>query len=513
MNIAMQVKAKIKKYLNYALYLFIFLLPWQTRLIWHEGTINGQYWEWGSLSLYGTEILLGFLFLGTIYAYWDKLSSKKYWAGLWRNYKVLWIALGVMWLATLFSSFNAILPYLTWYGLLRLSEVIVLVFLIFTISFKYLYLNLAFIISGALQTVLALSQWFLQRNIIVSKWLGLPNLEAYTPGTAVIEYIKLAVINGTSGEFWHRWLRAYGSFPHPNILGAFLLIVVLISLAVYLQRNYGWIKLVSSLVASFIFTGLLLTFSRSAWLVFLVSFVIMNLFVFLYFPKTEVEKEKKSDNVFAMMKFIAFVGMIVVAFVAVYPDHFYTRTHVETRLEEISYKDRLWQYKNAINIIPENMFFGGGMYNYSLYLPNHMVDYSLEQPGGKMEVNYSEMIKQGDDGRQVLDYQPVHNLYLLIWAELGVFAWLAFIGLLAWLLGLLLYRYKYLMKDSILLGYSLAFGALLMTALFDHYWWTIWSGVALFWLVIALLFKRYYYRRRVEVKKIVTAKTLSEDEI
>ena len=508
----MLAKAKIKNYLNYALYLFIFLLPWQSRLIWHEATINGKYWEWGSLSLYGTELLLGLIFLVTIYAYWDKLTSKKYWTGLWRNYKVLWIALGVMWVAALISMFNAILPYLTWYGLLRLTEVIVLVFVVLTISFKYLYLNLAFIVAGAVQTALALSQWFLQKNIIVSKWLALPKLESFSPGTAVIEYAKEAVIDGSTGTFWHRWLRAYGSFPHPNVLGAFLLIVVLISLAVYLQRNYGWVKLLASLISSFIFTGLLLTFSRSAWLVFALTFIIFNVFIFFYSPKTKLEKDKKSDNVFAIMKFIAFVAMIIVAFVAVYPDHFYTRTHVETRLEEMSYKDRIWQYKHAINIIPEHVFLGGGMYNYSLYLPSHMVDYNLEQAGAKMEINYKMMIEKGNGERQVLDYQPVHNLYLLIWAELGMFAWLAFIALMAWLLGLLLYRYKYLMKDQILLGYSLAFMALLTTALFDHYWWTIWSAMALFWFIIALTFKRYYYRRRLELKRLLKLKAREERE-
>jgi len=283
-------------------------------------------------------------------------------------------------------------------------------------------------------------------------------------------------------------------------LGAFLVIVVLISLAVYLQRNYGWLKLFASLVSSFIFIGLLLSFSRSAWLVFALTFFLMIFFVFLYFPKKDKDKEQKSDNIFAIIKFLAFAITIVVAFVAVYPDHFYTRTHMDTRLEEISYKDRVWQYKHAINIIPSHMFFGGGMYNYSLYLPTHLVDYDLQQPGGSMEVNYTKMLEDGNGQRQVLDYQPVHNLYLLIWAELGLFAWLAFIVLLSWIVGLFVYKYKYLMKDPILLGYFSAFMALLLTSLFDHYWWTIWPSMMLYWLILALTVKRYFYQYRLEHK-------------
>ena len=444
--------------------------------------------------------LLGILFLGTILVYKEKLRDKNYWKLLWNNYSFLWIALGIMWIATFFSSFNAIVPSLSYYGLFKLTEGIILVWIILTMTFKYLYLNFALIAAATVQTALALSQWFLQKNVIQTKWLGLGELSANMKAAAVIEYLKYTENSAVVGEFWHRWLRSYGAFPHPNILGGFLLIVVLIALGVYLHKSYGWTKLFSSLLASFIFTGLLLTFSRSAWLAFSLSFILMVILIFLYKTKTKVEAEKKSDNVFAILKYVFIIFGIVIAFVAVYPDHFYTRTHMGTRLEEMSYKDRTWQYKTAINIIPKNVFFGGGMYNYALYLPHNIIDFDLQQPGGMVNVQYSALVENHNDKREAIAYQPVHNLFLLVWAEIGVFACLALLGLLAWIFGALLYSYRFLSKDMILLGYSLAFLALGLTAMFDHYWWTNWSSMALFWLIIALTIKRYYFCKKREMK-------------
>ena len=36
------LKNKLRQYLNYFLYLFVFLLPWQTRYIFFSGEINCQ---------------------------------------------------------------------------------------------------------------------------------------------------------------------------------------------------------------------------------------------------------------------------------------------------------------------------------------------------------------------------------------------------------------------------------------------------------------------------------------
>jgi O-antigen ligase len=484
---------KIKEVASWLLYLFVFILPWQTRWIWHEGKINGEYWEWGSFSLYGTEILFWLVLILTIVGNYQLFVKKDYWKNLWNKYYYLLIGLGVLLISGAGSLLNAADLPLAAYGLFRLFEMALLVMVLLTLEFRYLYVNLAIIASGVLQVILALSQWFLQRNVIVSKWLGLAEIEAYKSGSAVIEYSAYAQTTMGDGEFWHRWLRAYGAFPHPNILAGFLVIAVLVALGVYLQKSYGWLKLIVSLVASFLFTGLLLTFSRSAWVAFILMFVVLVFLVLIYKARTDEEKETKSDEIFGILKFVGFIIAISVAFVAVYPNHFYTRTHMETRLEEMSYKDRLWQYKYALEIIPNNLVLGNGIYNYALYLPEKVVDYKLSQPGGTINVDYDKLVASDLGKRSAMDYQPVHNLYLLVWAELGIFGFLALLLLLAWHGGLMLYYHRAVLKDKILLVYALSFGAILLTALFDHYWWMIWSNQILFWMIIALGVKRLHY--------------------
>ena len=36
----------------------LFFLPWQTRLIYREGMLQGRFWEYGTLAIYATEFLL-----------------------------------------------------------------------------------------------------------------------------------------------------------------------------------------------------------------------------------------------------------------------------------------------------------------------------------------------------------------------------------------------------------------------------------------------------------------------
>jgi len=60
-------KKLIEKILEGGIYLWVFLLPWQTRLIVSPGTLNGDSWEYGTISLYGLDILLFILIILKIF--------------------------------------------------------------------------------------------------------------------------------------------------------------------------------------------------------------------------------------------------------------------------------------------------------------------------------------------------------------------------------------------------------------------------------------------------------------
>jgi O-antigen ligase len=75
-------------------------------------------------------------------------------------------------------------------------------------------------------------------------------------------------------------------------------------------------------------------------------------------------------------------------------------------------------------------------------------------------------------------YQPVHNIYLLVFKELGLVGLLLF---LVWLGMAFVRRYTH---DHLV--YAGLFSMLLLIGLFDHFLWTIQAGSLLFWLIAGL---------------------------
>jgi hypothetical protein len=76
--------------------------------------------------------------------------------------------------------------------------------------------------------------------------------------------------------------------------------------------------------------------------------------------------------------------------------------------------------------------------------------------------------------------QPVHNVYLLIVAETGLFGLIAFFGLLFSVFYLLLKKKNYLLLVSM--------SQVALLCLIDHYFFTLQQTALLFWLLIGLGF-------------------------
>ena len=58
---------RIEKIIEYGLYLLIFLLPVQARWIIRAGELNGGYSEYGTVSLYGTDILIIIILISFVF--------------------------------------------------------------------------------------------------------------------------------------------------------------------------------------------------------------------------------------------------------------------------------------------------------------------------------------------------------------------------------------------------------------------------------------------------------------
>jgi len=86
---------------------------------------------------------------------------------------------------------------------------------------------------------------------------------------------------------------------------------------------------------------------------------------------------------------------------------------------------------------------------------------------------------------EIWQYQPVHNIFILIWAELGFIGLSLFIWFIASLLNLKADRI--VPRGTIIIIYVKAILLnFVLISLFDHYLWDIQQGEIMLWMVLAL---------------------------
>lgn len=219
----------------------------------------------------------------------------------------------------------------------------------------------------------------------------------------------------------NRVLRAYGSFSHPNAFGGFLAVGLLFSFAL------GWMPMIVLLASTIV-----ITFSRSAWLagVATIPFRLFNPF-----------------RPFHLLIILFFLAATIVAF----SKPIFTRFDSSERLETKSLDERRSQYTTFDEVWLQNPITGIG--------------YGA----------YTAALERAFPGSPAWSYQPIHNSFLLMLAEIGILGFAAFCFLLSPILRLL-WRSRRSVHGAFACSFALA---LLILALFDHYLWSSWSGLAL----------------------------------
>ncbi len=312
------------------------------------------------------------------------------------------------------------------YKLIKIIEFTLLGFYVaknrFQISTLCFSLSMAVIYSS----LLALAQFFRQASLGgVFWWLGERTFNAFTPGIAQIIWEGRLI------------MRPYATFPHPNVLAGFIL-VSLVLIATTKTQDLKQ-RIIKRLGVFFGVIGIAISFSRSAWLVgVLVSFwfLIRNL---------RITKTNKKFLYFILLCLLFGVGVL-----------FYSLSHLSTE-EAISRRLQLNQV--AIKMTKQNPLIGVGLNNFVSRLPEFWQ---------KPEV--------------VRFLQPVHNIFLLTFAETGVTGLLIFF----WLL-ILSYR-KLLITNNQRLIITLS--AILILGLFDHYWLTLQQTQLLFTIILGLVWAK-----------------------
>lgn len=410
----------ISKIQQLVLYLVVFLLPWQARYIFYDPTIAGEVWEYGRLSLYGWDIVLLILIIWL----WPRLRQE-FKVAFNQNRAFYFYVLLVS--LTFLTSAWAIKPLLVIYWGVRLLEGGVFWLLVKILKPKLHLLMLSLALAGVIQAGWGFGQ-FVSQDITANKWLGVAAHPVTQAGTSVL-------LNEGG-----RWLRAYGGQAHPNILGGLLVVTLLATGWLMINSKAGAKKSTILLVVIYTFQlmGLFLTFSRAAWLALFVSLMVS------WFTWQDKRRE------LVVMFSITGIVFLVLGLVLWAP----TKTRLwavsTSHLEQQAIEERLTGFKESQNLLIRAWWRGVGL------------------------GNYTAALVQNEPGLRAYHYQPVHNIFLLIFTELGL------VGFIIWLL-FLWQRFKVYPRSLVVFIVPLA-----VTLFFDHYWWTQASMMLIFWLILAI---------------------------
>ena len=207
------------------------------------------------------------------------------------------------------------------------------------------------------------------------------------------------------------------------------------------------------------FSGLIVSFSRSAWVVFLVGFILLVV----------LRKEKRKE--LSKIGFVFFAVALI--WVSALSPLFFSRIQLQERLERKSFDDRSAYILQAKEIISENFWIGAGAGNYTL---------AARQSDANLQINANPRIAKNNNA--VWQYQPVHNVFLLVWAELGI------IGLLLLVIFLIAVLFK-TFQLNVLPGFLLFTFYFLLHV--DHWLWTSHFGIIFFFCIVGLLTSKNYH--------------------
>ncbi len=284
------------------------------------------------------------------------------------------------------------------------------------------------LLSGLLlQAAIGVAQFAVQHHLGLSVLGELPIDLAY-PGVSVISAGGPPLI------------RLYGLSGHPNVIGGYAAIALLMGVGVLRERRKLWwgVWLIGLMVV-------LLTFSRSAVLGLLIGLIVIAL-------------ARRPNRRGALLLF-ASGGLVVAIFAVLFAPLILSRLSGGVATEQVSIDERVGQTALAWQLFSEWPLTGVGAGNFTEYnAPN-----------------------------AVTQVMRVHNVPLLIASELGL------PGLALWLLSVAAVIVAAVRsgRETTAVWSSLMTSALitmLVISLFDYYWWTSSQGVYVWATICGALF-------------------------
>ena len=426
----------VNKLLPVSFWLFLFSLPLGTRkLLWR---FTAGFDEYEAVFLYASDFfLIAFLALFFFTRGFDGLGKK-----IGGNF----IAVSLFFLI-LFSAFSVLAAdylLLSFFAAIRLVLTITAALaaaeLLRDGTVKFERVALALAAFSVVQSLVGFGQFAFQGGLGL-KFLGEPEIGPLVGGAS-----KVLAGGG-------KLLRAYGTFPHPNVFAAFLLSGLFSFYYLWLKippagQRAGLAKRLAAALGIFaVLAGLALSFSRSAWFAAALLTAVFLIRVFL----TAETRKKAATLLFLLAAFVLIIGKT-------YGFVLFPRAQLSSSEPAVVY--RLAYNELGVEIIKSKPF-GVGIGNQVIYAVKNDLYRNLEMT-------------------ERWQWQPVHNIYILMAAEIGVF------GLLAFLLfagRLLIATFT---SGGALLVPALMLSALLLLGFSDHFLWTLWPGRLMLWLAIGL---------------------------
>lgn len=443
------LKNNKEKIFSILVWTLIFSIPFGLRRVFYVSI--EQLGEFGSIFIYVTDLLLltcvilGFFILKQNKAFC--LSNRIFFISLF-----IFLLIGGF---SVFFSSEKIISLVNFIRLVFLAGfALVIAEAIRGRIIKAPHLMVALGLSAVFQSGVALLQFFKQSSLGLG-FLGEPMASIYMSGVAKTFADDLL------------FLRVFGTMPHANILAAFLVVGFLSLIFLYLKEE----KIIKrSLVMGGMFlvlSALVLTFSRSGWIILLISVAGLLFFVF---------KQNKQK-----LKEVVIVALVCATFLfaalgwLIYP-------RAGFMAGEPSVDHRIVYNQIGLDIIKNNPL-GIGLGNFT---------------------NYAESMNMFSERGLVRQYnrQPVHNLYLLIASELGILGLLVFLFFVGYAIfkfvRALFLKLPDIGLSAILLELKrvsslpptvpiLMIISVLLFGFVDYFMWTMQAGQLMFWLSLGMI--------------------------
>ena len=417
----------MQKLENSLWYLLVFFFSFQTVWIVWETFVEGEKWQYGTGLVYISDVFLVLLFVVISVRYFLEKSYQKK-----QNFDgidalffgfIFWSWASLLWAIDGVSSF---------FSALLLTKGSLVFFFVRSRGISLKKTSIVFFLALILHGALGIVQWTNQ-YVYEIKPLGIAQHDPGVYGTTVIKGDE------------HRWLRVYGGFPHPNIFGGFLGGAFFLALFLFFQEKRE-VRSVYFVMSLFFLFVLFLTFSRVSFVgIFLGGMVLF--WGMLFFQKKDRFLKRIPSVLFfqSMVIMGVFVGIILYGL----QEPLALRVSPEVIERESSASDRSIFIQQALSTIQQHPFLGVGVGNFTAYTA---------------EVFW-------EDGDYIALFQPVHNIFLLVFSELGI------VGFSLWTLFLIAVFWKGFSRYGFL---GLGVGAFLIPFLFfDHWFFTTHSGFLL----------------------------------